>query len=391
MAIPLSYNIRNLFVRKTTTIMTALGIALSVAVLVGIMALVDGLNSALGVTGDPLHVIVMRQGSTAELNSTVTREQFQNLKFLDGIAQEDGEPMASLEVMTVFNLPFRGKPDEVANVNVRGLPPIGIRLREEAGTLKISQGRWFDAGKREVTVGRGIFEGNDGTSIGDKLNFGRGEWEVVGVFDAGRSAFNSEIWADSNLLASDLGREGTLSTALLRATDEVTAAAIANRVGDDQRLLLEAMSERQYYAKQTSSGQPIQVLGIFVAVVMAIGSSFAAMNTMYAAVARRSREVGVLRMLGFSRGSVLLSFLFESLLLSLLGGALGCVLVYPLNGIGGHIGNFETFSITTFELVVTPQALMTGMGFAAVMGVLGGVLPARMAARQEILGSMKNV
>ena len=391
MRIPISYNWRNLLVRKTTTAMTALGVALSVAVLVGIMALVDGLNGALAVTGDPLHIIVMRQGSTAELNSTVTREQFQNLKFLDGIASDAGEPMASLEVLTVFNLPFRGSPNDVANVNVRGLPPMGVRLRERAGTLKIARGRWFSPGRREVTVGRGIFEGNEGTSIGDKLNFGRGEWEVVGVFDAGASAFNSEIWADANLLAVDLGRGGTLSTALIRAADEVSAAALINSVSDDQRLLLEAMGERDYYAKQTVSGQPVQALGIFVAIVMAIGSSFAAMNTMYAAVARRSREVGVLRMLGFSRGSVLVSFLLESLLLSLLGGALGCILVLPLHGLGGRIGNFETFSITTFDLAITPQAVAVGMGFAAFMGVLGGVLPARMAARQDILGSMRNV
>ena len=391
MAIPLSYNFRNLFVRKTTTIMTALGIALSVAVLVGISALIGGLNGALAVTGDPLHVIVMRQGSTAELNSTVTREQFQNLKFIEGITEENGEPMASLEVITVFNLPFRSNPDEVANVNVRGLPPMGIRLRETAGTLQISRGRWFDPGKREVAVGRGIFETNEGTSIGDMLNFGRGEWEVVGVFDAGKSAYNSEIWADANLLAVDLGRGGTLSTALLRAEDEATAAALKNRVTDDQRLLLEALSEREYYEKQTMSGQPVQVLGVFVSIIMAIGSSFAAMNTMYAAVARRAREVGVLRMLGFSRGSVLLSFLFESLLLSLLGGMLGCLLILPLDGLGGRIGNFITFSITTFEFEITSGALLLGMSFAAVMGVLGGVLPARAAARQEILGSMRNV
>ncbi len=391
MPIPISYNLRNLLVRKTTTAMTALGVALSVAVLVGIMALVDGLNSALAVTGDPLHIIVMRQGSTAELNSTVTREQFQNLKFLEGIAKDGGEPMASLEVLTVFNLPFRGSPDQVANVNVRGLPPMGVQLREHAGVLKISQGRWFSPGRREVTVGRGIFEGNEGTSIGDTLNFGRGEWEVVGVFNAGKSAFNSEIWADANLLAIDLGRGGTLSVALIRAADEVSAAALINSVSDDQRLLLEAVGERDYYARQTASGQPVKALGIFVAVIMAVGSSFAAMNTMYAAVARRSREVGVLRMLGFSRGSVLLSFLIESLLLSLLGGIFGCILILPLHGFGGRIGNFVTFSITTFDFAITPEAVAVGMTFAAVMGVLGGVLPARMAARQDILGSMRNV
>jgi len=391
MAIPLTYNLRNLAVRKTTTVMTALGIALTVAVLVGILALVGGLNSALEVTGHPLHVLVMRQGSTAELNSTITREQFQNLKFLEGLEQIGGEPAASLEVLTVINLPFRGNPEDTANVNVRGLPPMGIRIREKAGVLKISQGRWFEPGRREVVVGQGIYDSNAGTSIGDTLDFGRGEWEVAGVFDAGKSAFNSEIWADQNLLAVDLGRGGQLSSALIRARDEVAAEALINSISGDQRLMLEAVKERDYYAQQTQSGAPVQALGVFVSIIMAAGSSFAAMNTMYAAVARRSREVGVLRMLGFSRGSVLLSFLIESLLLSLLGGVLGCLLVAPMHGLGGRIGNFVTFSITTFEFEITPFSLAAGMSFAAMMGVLGGLLPARLAAKQDILSSMRNI
>ena len=211
------------------------------------------------------------------------------------------------------------------------------------------------------------------------------------MFDAGKSAFNSEIWGPGSLVTSDLGRGSTRSTILVRAEDEVAAQALVNQMEDDQRLLLEAEMEREYYAEQMTSAQPVQALGIFVAAIMAIGSSFAAMNTMYTAVARRAREVGVLRMLGFSRGSILVSFLIESLLLSLLGGLLGILLVMPLNGFEGRIGNFVTFAETTFEFEVTPVIMAVGMTFAAVMGVLGGILPARFAAKQNILTSLRDI
>lgn len=387
MAVPLSYNFRNLKVRRATTAMTALGISLTVAVLLGISALVGGLKSSLAVTGHPLHLIVMRQGATSELVSVVPREKFQVVKFMDGVAQLNGEPMVSHEVVTVVNLKLRSDPTQDANVNVRGVSPMGLKMRD----LELVSGRWFETGKREVVVGRGTHAAREGTSIGDKIEFGRGEWEVVGVFDAGKSAFNSEIWGDGNLITSDLGRGSTRSSVLVRATDEVTLTALKNRVADDQRLQLEGETERDYYAEQMTAAQPVELLGMIVAAIMAIGSSFAAMNTMYTAVARRAREIGVLRMLGFSRGSILFSFLVESLLLSLLGGALGCLLVLPLNGMQGRIGNFVTFSETTFNFEVTPAIMAAGIAFAAFMGVLGGILPARMAAKSDILSAIRDV
>ena len=346
MKVPLSYNFRNLAVRKTTTVMTALGISLTVAVLLGISALVGGLKSSLAVTGHPLHLIVTRQGATSELVSIVPQEKFQVVKFLEGVAQLNGEPMLSHETITVVNLRLRSDLTQDANVNVRGVSPMGLKMRD----LKLTSGRWYESGKREVVVGRGTNASREGTSIGDKVEFGRGEWEVVGVFDAGKSAFNSEIWGDGNLVTSDLGRGSSRSSILLRATDEVTLTALKNRMADDQRLQLEGRTEREYYESQMTSAQPVELLGMIVAVIMAIGSSFAAMNTMFTAVSRRTKEIGVLRMLGFSRGSILSSFLIESLLLSLLGGALGCLLVLPLNGFQGRIGNFVTFSETTFNL-----------------------------------------
>ena len=226
MAIPISCNLRNLWVRKATTVMTALGISLTVAVLLGISALVGGLRSSLEVTGHPLHLIVKRQGATSELVSIVPQEKFQVVKFMEGIAQLDGEPMVSHEVVTVVNLKLRSDPTQDANVNVRGVSPMGIKMREE---IRLQSGRWFETGKREVAVGRGTNAAREGTSIGDKVEFGRGEWEVVGVFDAGQSAFNSEIWGDGNFITSDLGRGNSRSSVLVRARDAVTLAALKNR------------------------------------------------------------------------------------------------------------------------------------------------------------------
>ena len=385
MLIPITYNVRNLLVRKTTTIMTALGVALTVAVMLGVGTLVEGLRTSLVAGGDPLHLIVMRQGSTAELVSIVSKEDFDVIKFSPGIAKRDGEPMASHEVVSVVNLPLRGDASSEANISVRGLSPMGIKLRHD---VELLEGRWFTPGKREMVVGRGVKGKRAGTDIGDTIFYGRGDWDVVGVFSAGQSSFNSEIWVDANLAGADLGRGSSLSSVLVRAEDSAAAAALQNLVADDQRLGLEAERESEYYAKQMVSADPIRYLGMFVAVIMAIGSCFAAMNTMFAAVANRAHEIGVLRLLGFSRTSVLSSFVLESLLLSILGGLLGCVLVLPLNGLEGRIGNFVTFSETTFQFRLTLDYVVGGLLFAATMGIMGGLLPAWLAARRQVLRSL---
>ncbi len=388
MAIPLAYNLRNLRVRKTTTIMTALGIALTVAVLAGIMALVNGLRSALVVTANPLHVIIMRQGSTAELTSIVDDAKFQTIKFLEGIETIDGEPMASHELVTVVALPLKDPPGEEVNVNVRGISPMGRKMREGVSLLR---GRWYEAGRHEVVVGRGIESVHTSASIGDKIRIGRNDWEIVGILDGGKSGYNSEIWGDSNATTLDLDRGSTRSSVLVRAKDDVAVQSLINRVETDQRLLMEGLRETDYYARQTESATPVQGLGIFVAIIMAVGSSFAAMNTMYAAVARRSKEVGVLRLLGFSRWSILFCFMLESLLLSLLGGLLGCLLILPLNGLESRMGNLITFSHMTFEFQVSPLILAGGVLFSAIMGIIGGIMPAQMAARREVLASLRDV
>src|SRR5215510_5558800 len=388
MAIPLSYNFRNLRVRKTTTVMTALGIALTVAVLLGILAMVAGLKSALQSSGNPLQMIVMRKNSASELSSQVAREAISAIRFKEGIQKfTDGEPMVSGEIVAVMNLPRKNNP-EGANVTIRGLSQTGVRMRPE---IRMQAGRWFEPGQREVAVGKSIATRFVSAALGDTLRFGRGDWKIVGIFDAGKTAFDSEIWGDLNQIATDFNRSEVLSSALVRATDPITLQALKNSMADDQRLYLEAKTETDYYATQTSTARPVEFLGMFVAVIMAIGSSFAAMNTMYAAVARRGREIGTLRILGFSRGSILLSFVFESLLLSLLGGLIGILLMMPLNGLESGIGNNVTFSETGFDFRITVPIIAIGLSFATLMGILGGLLPARSASKADILAALREL
>ena len=386
MALPISYNIRNLIERKTTTLMTALGIALPVAILLAVLALVAGLQAAFQASGSPQHVLVLRKGTNAELNSSVSRQQYQDLKFKRGIAPlKNGEPAASLELVQVVNLPSVDAPDGM-NVTVRGLTPAGFEIRRD---VQLSAGRMFTPGQREVVVGKAIARRYPGLRLGGKVTFARGEWEVVGVLDGGQAAMNSEIFGDLQQVAGDYNRPDTLSSVLIRAEDPIAAQALINDIASDVKLNLGAMTEVAYYEQQTAASLPIKALGMLVCTLMAIGSAFAAMNTMYAAVARRAREIGTLRVLGFSRGSILLSFLLESLLLALLGGVLGCLLVLPLNNVTTGIGSFVTFSEIAFTYQVTPQVMLAGLLFALVLGALGGVLPAFGAARKAILVALR--
>ena len=385
MAIPIAYNLRNLVVRKTTTIMTALGIGLTVAVLLAILALVHGLRTTLTVSGDPLHVLVLRKGAESELVSLFTRSQFQDLKFKAGISTgRDGQPLASMEVVTIMILPSYANPDG-ANLTVRGLPPAGIEMRPN---VHLASGRWFQPGQREVVVGKSVAQRFPGGQIGNKVRFGRGDWLIVGIIDAGRGTQNSEVWGDLNQVSSDLQRVETMSSCLVKATDAVAARALINDLNNDQRLAVHAQSEDEYFAAQTAQAVPLEYTGIMVALIMAVGSSFAAMNTMYAAVARRGREIGTLRVLGFSRGSILLSFWVEAMLLSALGGLLGCLLALPLNGVTTAIGN-GNFAEMAFGFQVTPKIMLTGVIFAVILGSLGGLFPASNAARKQILTALR--
>jgi putative ABC transport system permease protein len=387
MAVPLRYNIRNLKLRKSATVMTALGIALTVTTAIFILALLAGLNAAFRLSGNPLNVLVLRKGSNAELAAGgVDRDALPIMKDLPGVARDaQGQPLVSGEDLLVVVLPRNDGTGET-NVTVRFLTPTGIAMRPEA---KLVAGRWFTPGQREIVVSQSIHNRFAQANIGDSMFIGKGPWTVVGIFDAGGTAHDSEIWGDVNQLAADFDRH-VYNSVLLRATDPVAADALKNRVNDDQRLKLNGLLETDYWAKQTSSGNPIKFVGTIVAVIMAIGSCFAAMNTMYAAVAYRSREIATLRVIGFSRPSILASFVLESVLLSLLGALVGIVLMLPFNGMTTGTNNPVTFSEAVFSLRMTPSVVGWAVLFAVAMGLFGGMAPAWHAARRQILASLRD-
>ena len=385
MKIPLAYNLRNLAVRKTTTMMTALGIALSVAILAASLGLVNGLRTVFTGTAHPLQLLVLRKGANSELGSTVPTDAFAILRAKSGVARDGaGESLASQELVNVANLPSVDNPKGM-NVTVRGLSATGIEMR----SVRMVAGRWFQTGQREVVVGRAVAKRYPAARIGNRIRFGKGDWEIVGVMDGGQSALNSEIWGNFDQISADYNRQDSSSSVLLRATDPAALDAAKHSIEDDRGLNASAITEKDYYESQTSSGAPLEFLGIFVAIIMAIGSGFATMNTMYAAVTRRAKEIGTLRTLGFSEGSILLSFLTESVLLSALAGILGCLLALPLNLVTTGIGSMTSFSEIAFRFRVGVTALLSGFAFAIVLGALGGVLPARAAARKEILSALR--
>jgi len=382
--IPISYNIRNLRVRKVTTLMTSLAAALSVLVLVAVLALVAGLRSSFEVSASPKHLILLRSGSTSELVSLITRENFQDILSRAGIAQDpNGRPLASLEMVTVVTIaPPRG---QEMNVNLRGMTVKGWEMRPQ---MKLTSGRLFEAGEREIVVGRAIAEQCPAARVGGALQFGERIWRVVGVMDGGQSAFNSEIFGDLNQISAEYHRFDLLSSVLLES-EASDMARLVRSLGADPRLNLLVESEREYYERQMSAALPIQFMGTVVALIMALGGAFAAMNTMYSSIARRSSEIGALRVMGFSRTSVLLSFLLESVLTGLLGGAVGCLLALPLNSVETEIGSFNTWSQLSFHFRVTPEILLAGLLFAAMIGVVGGFLPARRAAQMQVIAALR--
>lgn len=385
MTIPLAYNWRNLRVRWVTTLLTASGIALTVAVLLAVLALVDGLRHSFESSGHPLNLLVTRKGATAEITSILTPSDYQQLKSRPGIARTPkGEPMASLELVTGLAQPGQGS--GTLSITLRAISPSGWALRDRA---RVIEGRMFAPGRREVVAGATVARRHPQLSVGRTLRFARGEWLVTGVIDAGESAGNNEIFADLNQAAAGYNRAQSLSTVLVRAADEVALTALAAQLKQDPRLNVQAVTQREYYSSQMVSAAPVEAMGLFVALLLSVGSSFAAMNTMYTAVARRAAEIGTLRVVGFSRSAVLASFLAESVLLSLFGGVLGCLLVLPLNGYGSSIGSLVSFSEVAFQFRITAGRMAMGLCFAMVMGGLGGFLPAWSAARKELLSALR--
>jgi len=382
--IPIRYNLGSLWSRRTSTVMAVLGIGFTVAIFVTMMALVQGLDSTFVDTGQKNQLVVIRQGSQNEVNSYFTRELFNTVKFLPGVAKgADGEPLVVGDNVVIINHErLTGQP---SNVMVRGSALAGLPLRPE---VKLVKGRWFNPGLREICVSRSLSLRFRNMGLEDTIHFARSNWKVVGIFEAGGTAYDSEVWADYGEICQDWDRP-SYSSILLRTENEAAAEDIRKRIADDRRINLQAIPQKKYYADQTSTSSGIKALGYFIAVIMGIGASFAAMNMMYGAVMTRFKEVATLRAIGFRRRNILGSFVAESVMLGLAGGILGCLMALPLHGISSATANFQTFSEVLFNFRITPAILLRGLIYSAVVGLLGGYLPARRAARAKLIDIMR--
>ena len=385
MALPLKYNIRNIVVRKGSTLATAFTIGLTVAVFLLVMALARGIDLTLASSGEPLNMIVLREGSTAELNSSVTREQFNDLMYLDGVERESDKPLATGETITLIYKARKGM-TQGSNVTIRGVGPMSFKLRSGFQTIA---GRLFQPGMTEAVVSKRIAERFQGLDIGDKFRIQTTDYTIVGLFDSAGKAFESEIWVDNNSLASTTKRE-TYSSVLMRVKDQNALTALSKRITDDPKLHLKAISERIFYEDQQGTGSgALKGLAVFISFIMAVGAGFAGMNTMYAAVARRTKEIGTLRVLGFGRLSILAAFLLESLAIALIGSVIGILLTLPLNFVSTGTANWVTFSEIAFNFRVTPGLMLFALVFGSVIGFVGSLLPSIRAARFKIVDALR--
>src|SRR6266496_4585894 len=385
MALPLKYNLRNIVVRKGSTLATAFTIGLTVSVFLLVMALARGIDLTLSSSGEPLNLIVLREGSTAELNSSIARENFNDLIYLDGVEREGNNPRATGEIITLIYKARKGM-SQGSNVTVRGVGPMSFKLRSGFKTVS---GRQFQPGLPEAVVSSRIAERFQGLDIGDKFRIQTTDYTVVGLFDSAGKAFESEIWVDVNSLSSTTKRD-SFSSALLRAKDQSALTALSKRITDDPKLHLKALSERVFYEDQqgTASGA-LKGLAVFISFIMAVGAGFAGMNTMYAAVARRTNEIGTLRVLGFSRISILAAFLLESVAIAVIGAAIGIVLASPLNFVSTGTSNWVTFSEIAFNFRVTPDLVLLALIFGGAIGFVGSLLPSIRASRFKIVDALR--
>ena len=386
MAIPVNYVFRNLVARRLTTALTAGGMALVVYVFATVLMLAAGLEATLVATGQEDNVIVIRRGSQTEVQSGVDRTQASVVESMPDIAiGEDGRPVLSKEPVVLISLPKRatGKP---SNVVIRGVTQTGLVLRPQ---VKIVDGRMFRPGTSEIVAGQSIAKNFQGAALGETLHFAQRDWLVVGVFDAGRTGFDSEIWGDAEQMLQAFRRTG-FSAVIFKLADVDRFDAIKSAIESDPRLTLEAKRETRFYADQSEAlSKFISYLGTTISVIFSIGAIIGAMITMYASVASRTAEIGTLRALGFSRGAVLGAFLGEALLLGLLGGVIGIVCASFMQVFSISTMNFQTFAELAFRFVMTPGIVVAALLFALIMGFIGGFLPAARAARLKIVDALR--
>jgi putative ABC transport system permease protein len=390
MALPLSYSVRSLFARRLRTALTVGVVALVVIAVSLFLGLASSLRRTLVSTGHERNLIVMRKGSDNDGSSQLTLQSLQDIRFFEHIALgPSGEPLISPElVMQPF---FRNKNGGRENVLVRGVEPLALAVHDE---VRVVEGRMFAPSEGEAIVGRGVAGRYRGAQLGDQLEFGRGRWRVVGVFEAGGSSFESEVWVDARQLAADAKRGMPYSSFRLRVADGADMDALARRIDADPRHALEAKREVAYYAEQGESARMVYVLVIAVALLAGIGAVLGATNTLYAAVQARIAEIGTLRALGFSRAAILGSFLLESLITSLLGFALGAALAVLLalavsSALGGIGFGAATFTTNVVQLRVGPSDLAAALGLSLAIGVVGGFFPALRAANLRPIEALR--
>jgi ABC-type lipoprotein release transport system permease subunit len=388
MGIPLKYNVRNLRTRRATTLATAGGVALVVAVTMLLLALISGLKHTLVSTGHPDNLVVMRKGATNDGSSSVPRDTVQVLVDLPGIEHDShGVPVASPELVVQPFFVTRSGGRE--NVLLRGVTPEAFAVHDG---VTIVEGRRFSASLGEAIVGAAIVR-RYGVEVGSEIELGRRHWRVVGAFSSGGSAFESEIWVDVSDLFTDAYRS-TYSAVRLRVATGGDRDALVQRIADDPRVSLEAKPEVSYYTEQSESASSLYVLTSILAAIMSLGAIFGSMNTMFAAVAHRTAEIGTLRALGFSRRSILSSFVVESLLIALVGGTIGLaaggLAVLAVNHLTGGVAfGLITFSTASVALRVSPEILTTAALLALAMGLFGGLIPARRAALLPVVEALR--
>lgn len=389
MAIPLIYNIRSVRQRWTSAIVAVLGIAGTVSVFIAMLSLARGFEATLVASGSPRNAIVMRAGSTSEMLSAIELDQVKLIGDAPGVAKDASGALVSPEVVVIAAVPLKQTGTD-ANVQARGVSPNVLAVRDQ---IKIVQGRMFAPALTELVVGRNAANSYAGLELGSKLKLGGAMWTVVGVFDAGGSAFDSEIWADASVLAQVYKRSvNRFQSATVRLASTDAFATFKDAVSADPRLNVAVEREIDYYQKQSKAlSTMIRVLGSLIALVMGIGAIFGALNTMYSAISERAREIATMRALGFGRGSIVVSFVFEALLIALAGGVVGCIVVLPLNGLTTGTVNWQTFSHVAFAFRVTPSLLVSGLLFALLMGLAGGLAPAIRASRGQVSAALRQL
>jgi putative ABC transport system permease protein len=389
MAIPIVYNIRSVRARWTSAIVAVVGIAGTVGVFVAMLSLANGFRATLVSSGSPDNALIVRAGATSEMTSGVGLDAVKIIQDAPGIARGSDGPLVTSEAVLMAPIPLISTGTD-ANVELRGVSPNVFEIRKQA---KIVQGRMFQPGLAEVVVGKNAIKTYSGLTLGNKIRLGKMEWQVVGVFDAGGSSFDSEVWGDSHLLTAAYDRPDTFfQSATVHLTSQDALGKLKDALTTDPRLNVDVTREIDYYSKQSRvMTTMITVLGTFVAAIMAIGAVFGALNTMYSAVADRGKEIATMRALGFGGPAVVFSFLLEALLISFVGGLLGCLAVLRLNGLTTSTINFQTFSNLAFAFKITPGLLAGGIIFALIMGVLGGFFPAVRAARLPVATALREL